>query len=291
MTKHFFLIACSVLILIGCGESTPSEGPNQVIARVGDRDLTRAEIEARQALEATGGKGTLAFSVVTAGLITEAYEAELAEKLGVEPTEAEIAAVNEKVDTHGSPEVIGKIKAIFKEDTAAYYRHMITPQAVAARLRAHYTETAGDELDARKKMIRALQLLEGESSFPTVASSLLLKSRHDTFYLNRPPSEETKLRYGQHVTSNPVLQLLEPLKKGEHLNQLLEDKIGYRIVRIVDRNDERIAVELIEGPVYSYRTWFQEQAGSISVEVPDSKLRRGIKDSLQQIWWVQKLGE
>lgn len=291
MIRNLLVIGCCALILVGCGESTPSEGPNQVIARVGDRDLTRAEIEARQALEATGGKGTLAFSVVTAGLISEAYEAELAEKLGVEPTEAEIAAVNEKVETHGSPEVVGKIKAIFKEDSAAYFRHMIIPQAVAARLRAHYTETAGNELDSRKKMHRALQLLEGESSFPTVASSLLLESRMDTFWLNAPPTEDMKLRYGQQVTSNPVLQLLEPLKSGEHLNQLLEDKIGYRIVRIIDRNDERIAVELIEGPKYSYQTWFHEQAGSIGLEVLDRKLRRGMKDSLQQIWWVEKLTE
>ena len=59
------------------------------------------------------------------------------------------------------------------------------------------------------------------------------------------------------------LSLLDSLEPGEHLRQVLEDRIGYRIVRLVERGEGGLIVEMIEGRKYSFDDWFRDQITGI----------------------------
>ena len=285
------LILLSTLLMIGlfsagCDESGNPSDPDRVLALVNDREVTRGEVEMRRRVEATGGRDSLPFYVAAAGLISEAYERELAEKLGLEPTDREIAEFAAKMDELGSEEVLGPIRELFDGDTLGYLRHLVEPQAVAAKLKRRFMEILPETEDGKAKMDRALELLRGETTPTIVAESLLLEVRRDTLLKGGPATADVRARYGNSVTTNPVIPLLDSLKPGRHLNQVLEDMVSYQIIRVVERNGDQIIVDIIEAPIYNYAMWFREQATDITVTMKDEELAETLRQKLPNLWWA-----
>ncbi len=282
------LLACGVMaaVFVGCGEEGNSSDPDQAIAIVGDREVTRGEVELRRSIEAVGGKDSLPFYVVAAGMISEAYEQELAEKLGVLPTDREIAEFAAKIDELGSDEVLQPLRDLFDGDTLGYLRHLVEPQAVAAKLKRRFLDILPETEDGRAKMDRALELLRGETTPEIVAQSLLLEVHRDTLLKGGPATAEVKARYGDRVTTNPVVPLLDSLKPGQHLGQVLEDMVSYQIIEVVERNGDQVIVDIIEAPIYNYAMWFREQASDITVTMVDEELARTLREKLPNLWWA-----
>lgn len=282
------LLACGMMVtfVAGCGEEGSSSDPDQAIAVVGDREVTRGEVDLRRSIEAVGGKDSLPFYVVAAGMISEAYEQELAEKLGVLPTDREIAQFAAKMDELDSSEVLQPIRDLFDGDTLGYLRHLVEPQAVAGKLKRRFLDILPETGDGRAKMDRALELLRGETTPEIVAQSLLLKVRRDTLLKGEPASADVKARYGDRVTTNPVIPLLDSLKPGQHLRQVLEDMMSYQIIKVVERSGDQVIVEIIEAPIYNYAMWFREQAEGITVKIKDEELARTLREKLPNLWWA-----
>ena len=264
--SHFIFLTLLILPFIAaCDEGDPEE--SGVLVRVGEERVTAEDLQRRREVERIGQGVAPAEDSVMVALIREAYGRELAGRLGVEPTDAEIASFAARLDQVGRADLLDSIKRVFGTDTLSYLRHVVEPQVRSARLQQEYAErmrsAPAGEGDSRERMNRALSMVAGSARFSDVASSLLLDHRFDTLRPDTPPDADLRARYGDRITSHPMIPLLDSLAQGEHLRQVLEDRVGYRIVRLVERGAEGVIVEMIEGRKYSFDDWFRDQTADI----------------------------
>ena len=276
------LLAATLPILSGCGDADP-EGDSEVLVRVGREEITARDMQTRRAVERIGQGVAPPDDSVMVILIREAYERELAGRLDLEPTDMEIASFAARLDQVGRADLLDSIKGVFGPDTLGYLRHVVEPQARVARLQQEYArrmrEAAAGEGDSRERMNRALSMVPGSSRLSDVASSLLLDYRIDTLRPDEPPDADIRARYGERVPSSPMIPLLDSLEEGEHLRQVLEDRVGYRIVRLMERRPEGLVVEMIEGGKYSFDDWFRDQTGDIAITAEEGS---GVQDLVRR---------
>ena len=276
------LLATILPILSGCGDADP-EGGSEVLVRVGREEITARDMQTRQAVERIGQGVAPPDDSVMVILIREAYEREVAGRLGLEPTDMEIASFAARLDQVGRADLLDSIKGVFGTDTLGYLRHVVEPQARVARLQQEYArrmrEAAAGEGDSRERMNRALSMVAGSGRLSDVASSLLLDYRVDTLRRDAPPDADIRARYGERVTSSPMIPLLDSLEEGEHLRQVLEDRVGYRIVRLMERRPEGLVVEMIEGGKYSFDDWFRDQTDEITITAEEGS---GVQDLVRR---------
>lgn len=281
-SSALLLLATILPILSGCGDDTP-EGDSGVLVRVGREEITVRDAQTRQAVERIGQGVVPAEDSVMVILIREAYERELAGRLGLEPTDMEIASFAARLDQVGRADLLDSIKGVFGADTLGYLRHVVEPQVRVARLQQEYArlmrEAAAGEGDSRERMNRALSMVAGSGRFSDVASSLLLDHRIDTLRPDAPPDADIRARYGDRATSSPMIPLLDSLDEGEHLQQVLEDRVGYRIVRLIERRPEGLVVEMIEGEKYSFDDWFRDRTSDITITAEEGS---GVHDLVRQ---------
>lgn len=256
-TRILSLLLLPLLLLVACGEDRPDAQD--------DGTVSEREVDRRRALGSYEGADSLDREIARNALEREARESILAERLGLTPADSAIErqgrAILAGLQKAGKDDEITRIIGIFDGDTAAFFRHTVHPQLVRLSLSNIYETEVLDSGETRGRVHRALELLRAEGTMKDVASSLELDYRLDTLDPSVPIGAEEIARYGDEITSDPIIGLLEPLPEGQILNQVLEDLVGYRLVRLIERRGDLLIVEFVEAPRMTFDEWVQMRIG------------------------------
>ncbi len=280
-TSIRFLSAVLSFSLLACGE-TPSES----IATVGDVEITREELHYRGALQAAQGGDTLPPHTALVAAVNDALALEVAEGLGLAPTDEEVRGFLARATFPA--DVLQRIVGVFGEDSAAFFRVYLKPNVVQSKLQQYQAFDTGAQNDARKRIELAYSLIAEGKNFTEAAAQVGGTASVDTFAVRNGGG--TGESGGLGGETQPLAVLAEQhLQPGVVFPQAVENEGAYRILRLIDRNNERSIVEMVSIPKMTYDVWLRNRADGIPILLHDKDLADSVRGRHGMIWWVGRM--
>ncbi|HUK11753.1 MAG TPA: hypothetical protein VLW17_00510 [Thermoanaerobaculaceae bacterium] len=253
-----------------------------VIARVGESAITREDVRFRRAMLAvrSGTDATAPQALVQ--LLEEAMMREVGRAHGVAVTAADLATEAARVSaTSRDPATLARIRAVFGGDEGAYRRLVLEPVLVNQRLYAAFD--ASREIQAAP-LARARELLAAALApgAPLAALATRYGAELRTFDIAggqvRPldapagtrPSFPAALPGGV-PDRDALTALLAGLAVGKVHPEVVEERGGFMVVRLLRRDGDRARLEAAVVAKLPFDPWFESAARAVPVRFEDAK--------------------
>src|SRR4030065_157675 len=89
--------------------------------------------------------------------------------------------------------------------------------------------------------------------------------------------------------NDPIFDILNQLAPGAIHPNIIEDDDGYRVLRLISRNDQKYTIEIIEAAKSQFDIWLMKRARALRITISDDALKRDIKRDYPDIDWVKRL--
>lgn len=281
--------------------ATPTPSVKAVVAKVGVRPITREDIIHMIQIEKFYKSPALSEADALFIIMEDAIANEVAHSFGVGVNESE-APINSPFIDQFTPPGGEDIKAqatlppdeqAFHVDQSAYAQLYVVPKITNRKLRHYYSTSSYLYRSERARINQALQLIISGKSFAEAASATgLMTARHElkNKAIALPAALIPNLPADRHMPQNdPLFDILNQLAPGAIHPNIIADDDGYRVLRLIDRNDEKYTIEIIEAVKPTFETWLKERARTLRITISDDALKRDVKRDYPGIDWVRRL--
>lgn len=283
-----------LITLLVCSSSCGFGGRDvpEVLAKVGESDISGKDVSYRTAIEKAYGNETMTEAVALVALVNDAIEREVGWMCGVTATVKDLAALSKHADkTSKAPAILAEVKHACGGDQAVYERLYLAPRIINQKLRAWYSRSSDIHERARASVERAHSLVRSGKSLEEAAQDCGLSyssMKHDKRGGATPDVLKQYFPEGDGHPKDPLTSILETLSKNEVYKNIVENDRAYQVIRLLDKYGSKYKIEVITAPKRSFDEWFREQAAQLEVEVLDRKLEKKIASQYSNIWWVER---
>lgn len=263
------------------------------VATVGQRVIDERAIEQAIGVQKAYGV-TVGRMAATVLVIREAIEAEVASRVGVEVSGAEIAAFSRDVDAHTrAPEVLRRVKAVFQGDETAYRRRYLLPRLVSNRLHDWFMRDESMQRVPREAIQRAYALALSGQGLASVARGLglrLVKGDYAMRHKEAPAALKRYFSQGLAAMTPGFRRLLDGLEPGAMAQTIAEDDRDYRVVRLIGKDAQGYRTEEVVADKLAFDPWYRKQQARIGVTIRDPGLLHAIRAAYPRLPWRMESG-
>lgn len=264
-----------------------------VVARVGTSTITRADILYKIQIEQAYDSATLPETAALVSVMQDAIEREVAKKVGVDATETEIAELSRFADENSrASEILQRVKAVFGEDQAGYARLYLSNKIVNRKLRHYYSTSTRIHRAERTRIEQVLLLVNAGNTLAEAAKSTgltMLRQELEIKAIEFPTELKRYQPQNQTVPENPLFAMLNQMQPGAINPSIIEDDNGYRVLRLITRDDTRYTIETIGVSKPPFEDWFVQRVKTLHIEIDDATLRRDVRQTYPDISWLGQL--
>lgn len=269
-------------------------GPVQnSVARVGKSSISEQDLLYRIGTEKAYGIKGFVKTAALAATINELIEFEVAGQYSGRISEEEIASFSRHVEeTTKAPGILAKIKEVFKGDLTSYERLYLKPKIVNRKLRSFYSTNLEFHNKERALIEKAYGLATSGYTFKGAAAFtglqyLTFNVKNEVF--KTAPELQQYVGKGDAGEKDPLIAILEELEVGEVYNYVVEDDLGYKVIRLTGKNEKKYSVEAIFVKKRPFDEWLHEEGAKLKIEILDAKLKKKIRKNYPNVWWVKAL--
>lgn len=295
LTLIFFFLLLSFAVNGKASTAVQSDGTEvlgadmQVVCKSGGIDVTYRDIAYRRAVETcyTDGKETEETTALFI-LIRNAISLEVSCLHNVGPTEKDIETLSLHADRSSQdPKLLADIKTIFERDIQAYNRLYLSPKITNRKLRSYYS---------RDRKIHALAISKIESAWYDAMNGgdlSKMAKKYDLEYKKLTPGipEDVGSIPGHpgkfEAAHNPLSEIVTSMEVGEVHKNIVESDRDFKIVRLVERDGDKYALEVVSVEKYSYSDWYREQEKKIDIVFNDRKLYEQMLKKYPDTLWLK----
>ena len=283
--------------------SAPAAAPDvkAVVAKVGERPITREDILHTMQIERFYKSPPLSEADALFIVMQDSIVHEVAHSVGVDVTPPETPKAFPFVKQFTPPgsedfkaqATVPPNEQPFHVNDAAYAQLYVVPKIINRKLRRYFNTTAGIHTAERARIEKAQRLAVSGKSFAEAANATGLMTARlelESKAIEVPPAMVSSLQISQSMPQNdPIFDILNKLAPGAIHPGIIEDDDGYRLLRLVSRNDHKYSVEIIEAAKSHFDTWLVKRAKALRITISDDALKRDIKRDYPDIDWVKRL--
>jgi hypothetical protein len=300
-----FVLALSVIgtAAAALAEPVPSAGSSikTVIAKVGERDITREDVMHMIQIEQFYKTSVLSEADALFSIMQDAIVHEVAHSVGVDVSAKETPKKFPFIDEYtpsGGEDFKAQEKLPLKDqsfhvDHNSYAQLYVVPKIVDRKLHKYYNTTTQLHSKAMDNITKALELVTSGQSFTDAAKATgLMYARQEFEHKDSAPtaSSQPKLTQAKSSSSNTTLyDVLKDLKPGEIHEHIINIGDRYQVTRLISRNNDMYATETIEAVKPPFEAWLNETSSSLPVSILDDGLKSAIKQNHAKIPWVARL--
>ena len=283
-------VVLALITILGLSLLQPRAALCQIVATVGDRQITAADITAKQAIAKAYGNANLSRAAALISLINTAIEGQIAKDKSVTPTVEELSNLAIHAEkTSKAPQVLSAIKGVFENDEDNYRQGFLGPKITNKKLRVFYSTSPSVHETVKAKANEALALALSGTAMESAAQTNQLSFGTATIEGSAPSQSPEKLPYGMSMPENPLLAVVRNMTPDSVYGSLIEDNRSFRIVKLLSVDGEKYTVELITAVKDRFDVWLKEQATNITIAVSDAELASTLRASYGRVWWIQNL--
>jgi len=282
-----------IFLLLGCMSAFAEE--ESKVATVSGTEITQRDVLFRIGTEdAYGGASRHARDAVVS-LINDTLESSVASKHGILVSAEDINAFSKYVDENSkAPEILSKVKAVFKGDEKAYARLYLSPKILNRKLRYFYSRDVEIHKLERAAVEKAYSLVMTGKAFQNAASALKLDySAYDieigSMAALVPMEVGAPAKKTDAGVKNPLESVVEKLALGAIYDHIVEDDYSYQVVKLVSKDEKKYSVEAITSRKRSFDDWFSNESHELKVTIFDANLKKAVQQSYPDIPWVKTL--
>lgn len=283
------LLLLAVMILLNPG-NWQSPG---ILVKIGKEELSSTDLSYRIGIEKAYGKDNITQDAAVVSFVNDAIEHEISRANGINVTSWDIATFSDHIDnTTRAPEILDRVKQVFGNDRAAYERIYIEPKIINVKLRSWYSHDARIHQGEKALIEKAYYLARSGKSMEEAAQetglpfSTIEPGKNNGFLT---PQLEEFFPDSERPQNDPMISILETLSDGMIYQNIVEDDQGYKVIKLVHKNDSHYIMEAITSSKRSFTEWFLENATSIHIEIFDMEMKNMIVSKYQSVWWVEKM--
>ncbi|MGC2167274.1 MAG: hypothetical protein WA632_14815 [Gallionella sp.] len=272
-----------------------------VVAKVGERDITREDVMHMIQIEQFYKTTALSESDALYSIMQDAIEHEVAHSVGVDVTAKETPKrfpfIDEYTPSGGedfkSQESLPLKEQAFHVDHNSYAQLYVVPKIIDRKLRKYYSTASqlhSKEMDSIK---HALELVTSGQSFADAAKATgLTYSRQELEHKDTESTVPSTPRLTQSKSSSAATTLfdvLKDLKPGEIHEHIINIGDRYQVTRLIAHKDNFYTTETIEATNPPFEIWLSESSLSITIAILDEALRAAVKQLHPNDSWVKGL--
>lgn len=251
--------------------------------KVGDVGITYSDISYKMKVEKIYMDGDLENKytpvVATVSLINDTMEKIVAQRYKVSATKEDLQWLDNYASNNSKrPDLLKKIRSVFKFNKSAYYRIYLEPKINNVKLRVFFVNNPDIHRDSRELIWKAYKTAHEIKDFKRIANMFGLK------YV------EWKLKEGDNFLYSDVFNILENMQRGELYGDILEDENSFYILKLKSKTKKGYTVECIYVEKKSFDEWFANEIKNIAVVFIDKKLEESIK-SQYPAWYSQRVAK
>ncbi len=265
-----------------------------IIATIGRTNITRQDISYRIWVERAYGNKKITATTTLVLIVNDLFEKEVGLGHGVSVTSEEIAAFRKYADQNTrAPEILVKVKAVFKGDEAAYARLYLEPRIMNRKLHYFYSRDAAIHKNERTLIEEAYSLAVSGKTMKEAAEEsgleYLTVSNHGDKKTEVPSALVKYLDSSE--PQDPLFPIVEKLQPGQIYDHIVEDDNGYQVIRLLEKDGKKYSVESILSKKRPFDEWFREEEEKIKIEILDHELKKKIEKSYPNMWWVKRIAK
>ncbi|HEY4696897.1 MAG TPA: hypothetical protein VIH29_02675 [Gallionella sp.] len=276
-------------------------GVKAVVAKVGERPITREDILHTMQIEKFYKSPELSEADALVIIMQDAIAHEVAHSVGVDVTPRETPVnfpfVKQFTPPGGedfkSQETLPPQEQAFHVNDTAYAQLYVVPKIINRKLRRYFNTTADIHTAERTRIEQAQRLVISGKSFADAANATGLMTARlelESKAIEVPAAMISSLQISRYLPQNdPIFDILNQLAPGAIHPNTVEDDDGYRVLRLIARNDQKYTIEIIEAAKSQYDTWLRKCARALRITISDDALKRDIKRDYPDIDWVKRL--
>jgi hypothetical protein len=289
--KSTFVFFCLLLNLaINSKVSTATKSNDmQVVCKVGGTEVACQDILYRRAIETCYADGIEAEEATALFiLIRNAISLEVSCVHNVGPTEKEIDTMSLHADRSSQdPKLLADIKCIFGKDIQAYNKLYLSSKITNRKLRSYYSRDRKIHAQAISKIEAAWYDAMNGGDFSKTAKKYDLEYKKLTpgrlEDVGRIPGNPGKFE----AAHNPLSEIVTSMEVGEVHKNIVESDRDFKIVKLVERDGDKYALEVVSVEKYSYSDWYREQEKKIDVVFNDRKLYEQMLNKYPDTLWLK----
>jgi hypothetical protein len=81
-----------------------------------------------------------------------------------------------------------------------------------------------------------------------------------------------------------MIELLETMPVGELCPKILEDDQGFRVIRLVTKEDRRFVIEAVSVAKRPFGSWLAQQRAGFDIAIEDPELAAAIRIKYPGLW-------
>ena len=269
-----------------------------VVAKVGDRPITREDIIHMIQIEKFYKTPALSESGALYIVMQDAIAHEVAHSVGIDVTPSETPQSFPFVTLYTPNRAEDKkaqgtqppLEQPFHVDHQSYAELYVIPKIIDRKLRNYFNTSSYIHNQEREQINQALQLAISGMGFAEVAHKTgLMTARHQMDMMDSP-NQIPGLPADKHLPKKEtVFDILDKLSPGEIYPDVLQDEVGYRVLRLISRNGQKYSFETIEAPKQQYESWLRERASKLIMTISDDELKREMKKDFSNVDWVERI--
>ncbi len=276
-------------------------GNNVVVAKVGEKAITREDIIHTILIEKFYKSPALSEADALVIVMQDAIAQEVALSVGVVVTPSETPVnfpfVNEftpsGAEDFKAQETLPPQEQAFHVSHAAYAQLYVVPKIIDRKLRRYYNTSSFLHSSERALIKQALQLVISGKSFEEAANATgLMTARREleNNTIKMPAALIPILPVDSHLPKiDTLFDILNQLTPGAVHPAIIEDGVGYRVLRLIARNGQKYTIETIEAAKPPFESWLKERASTLHISINDDALKRDVKRDYPGIDWVGRL--
>lgn len=276
-----------VLLLSGCRSE---------VAKVGDLPITEEDlsrqVQVSELYFPRSGQKYVALSQLIKGYLA----LEVLKSQGHRVDNATLQGEAQRIDRETqAPELLGKIKAVYRGDEKAYLRSFVG-QVYGERILYHEVFLPSPEIHraSREKAQALLKAgLSSPSSFPEIARKRGAKTVTLRVSLKEGIRPTGRRFRSQEIPSEAhreqarrLIEHLSRMQPGQLYPEVIEWMEGYQVLRLLRNEGKTYLAQSANIPKRDYEGWFWEQASHIPVRIFDAGLRQEL---LREVAWAKEL--
>ncbi len=294
MLKKILLICSTFLIALsyGCAKE------DKFVALIGDSFLKESDISFAVELEKTFGSDDVKRGTALAILINDALEVEIGKLVGVKVTGEELKNFSSDLDKNVENRDLSlKIKAVFGDDIESYNKLYLAPKLLKSKLNHAYKNDRSLYKTEQDKIVKAKSLIDKGSTLKEAADlsgAEYKKFKLSITYENKEvPMSEAIQKYvhvaEKSAAKNPMIDFVSKMKTGTVFKNILEDKSGFKIVKLIEKKKSGFLVETVSTKKTPIDEWFRDQIRFINLQIVDSSLKKSVIFLHPDLWWIKNL--
>lgn len=303
--QRFYALVLSLMLALPSlpVHSAPPAAPGikAIVAKVGERTITREDILHTMQIEKFYKSPALSEADALFIVMQDSIAHEVAHSVGVDVTPPETPEDFPFVDQFTPPggedfkaqENLPLHDQAFHVNDTAYAQLYVVPKIINRKLRRYFNTTAGIHTAELARIEKAQRLAVSGKSFAEAANATGLMTARlelESKAIEVPPAMVSSLQVSQSMPQNdPIFDILKKLAPGVIHPGIIEDDDGYRLLRLISRNNHKYSVEIIEAAKSQFDTWLMKRAKALRITISDDVLKRDIKRDYPDIDWVKRL--